>query len=88
MKNLLKQKGFKYQPETKDYTKHLAKDIAIRAEIRQDRIKVFLQFDVIEGVVPHWDIVYMNSYRSVSFKKLLYALTKLINAKNPKNIKE
>lgn len=78
LRQLLIRNGFMYQATTKDYTRQMSENVVMRCEIANQRIKVFLQFDKIEGFDEYWDIVYLNSYTPVSFEKLMYAFTVIL----------
>lgn len=71
--------GFIYRPETKDYVLELWKNFKIRATVWLNRAKVWIQFEVVEGLEQYCDIVYLNSFGRTSLEKLIESYWKAYN---------
>lgn len=63
--------GFVYRLETKDYVLELWKNFKIRAVVWNKRAKIWIQFEVVEGLEQYYDIVYLNSFGKTSLEKLI-----------------
>lgn len=71
--------GFLYRPKTKDYVLGIWKDFKIRAIIHNKRAKIWVQFEVVEGLEQYYDIVYLNTFGKTSLKKLIESYWKAYN---------